>query len=459
MADIPLEFVDRLGTNCVKWDLNIPTKSDKKPIYAWVADSELAVPAPVHQVIMKRASHPVYGYPSAPKAVNEAIQHWIKSRFNWDIQISWITLSPGVCTSMAIAIQAFSQPGDIIVTSSPIYFPCTNIPEDNGRRVLHSKLIFNDETKKFEINFKDLEAKLGQPNVKIYLLVSPHNPAGRIFTRDELLKIAELCLKNKVTIISDEIHWDFDFPLDDEDKKEGESVRYSRHIPLASLSKEISDNTILLSAPSKTFNLPALQLSYAIVSNPKLKQQFDLQLRRNCSWVENPLAFPAVIAAYTQCSSWVDKTRRLYRDNFLTVKNFFLQEKYKNLVDVVEQEATFLLFLNFNKAIAHFKYTDPTTMLDVYPFPRNTDIVTGKPLTPLIVDGGSLDPRNPKAIQSFFFERIAVMFNEGSQFGLQDGDGWARINLSTDPKLIQEIVHRVGELLDQLEEEKKAREK
>ncbi|KAA6370863.1 MAG: Cystathionine beta-lyase, partial [Streblomastix strix] len=260
-----------------------------------------------------------------------------------------------------------------------------------------------------------------------------------------------------------EIHWDlvlhFNSDEDEEEEKDLNSLFHHQHYPFSSLSPEIADITILLSAPSKTFNLPSLLCSYAIITNPKLKQQFDFRMTCNAHRMKNCVAFPAIIAAYTQCSYWVDKTRKLYRDNFLIVKKFFLQEKYSNLVDVVEQEATFLLFINFNKAIAHFKYIDPMTKQEIYPLPRNIDIVTGKSFIPEINDGGTFDPLNPDALKSFFFERIAVLFMEGAQFSLEDGDGWIRLNLATEPKIILEIVHRIGELLDQLEEEIKARDK
>ena len=213
---------------------------------------------------MKRAQHRAYGYLQCPDRVKDCIQQWAEKSFGWKIEKDWITIMNGVCLSLclficlhfhhnlgisvALCINTFSHPGDGIVVLSPIYYPLTNLSEDNGRVVHRSSLKFNPETHRYEIDWDDFEAKLALPRTKIYINCSPHNPSGRLWTREELLRIGQLCLKHHVLIVSDEIHWDFALPIKDKDGKE------PRHIPIASVSPEIADITRMLFSPVYLFH-------------------------------------------------------------------------------------------------------------------------------------------------------------------------------------------------------------
>ncbi|KAH7823908.1 Cystathionine beta-lyase [Monocercomonoides exilis] len=447
--EIPLEFVDRSGTDCVKWDI---PHSHPSPMMMWVADMEIASPKPVVDAITKRAAHHAYGYPVAPKEVNECIRQWAAKCFNWDISTEWISHSPGVCGSVAASIQAFTQPGDRIVVLSPIYFPLTNLPEDNGREAVRSSLIFDDKTRKWNINWDDFERKISLPRVKMFILCNPHNPTGRMWTREELTRLGELCLKHEVLIVSDEIHWDFALP------REGSTPM---HVPIASISPELSRNTLTFSAPSKTFNIPSFQFSFCIASNPRLREGFNVFLSRNAAFAENVFAFPAAIAAYTHCYQWVRDCDALFRKHCTMVYEMFSKDKFKGLVDVVDQEATFLLFINMNKAINYFHEkamakaggaTDELRLSNdkaLFPLPRNTHPVTGAVLVDPAAPAAEFNRRTAGALKDFIFQKTGVLFNEGSQFGI-DGDGWVRMNVGTKTENVEETLKRLESLFDTL---------
>ncbi|KAK2953493.1 Cystathionine beta-lyase [Blattamonas nauphoetae] len=440
-------FIDRRGSKCIKWD--IPA-NHPDPIFMWVADTDIEVPGPVMEAIQKRAAFPVFGYPIVPPEMAQSIKSWCQRRFDWEIETPWISFTTGVCIGMSQCIQALGRPGDSVVLLSPVYYPMTTIPTALGFHVLRSSLTHSSTTNKWEIDWKDLEEKLARPTTTEFIFCSPHNPCGRVWTKEELQRMGDLCVKHNVSIISDEIHWDFILPeLDAEGNPV--STPKPKHIPMASVSDAISQITVTLSAPSKTFNVPALQLSYMIAKNPKMrlaiKQQMD---RQSLSFIESIFGFEALPVAYGQCEGWVDAIDVHYARMARKVQTFCNDPKYSKFVKSPKHESTFLMLLDFNGAIEYFKYTDKDGKV-VYPLSPNRCPKTGKWLVE------PLDPVHPSALVDCVSKLSGVVLQEGYMFG-EEAEGWLRMNIGAKPETVDEALRRLGVMFDELLAEKKKRE-
>ncbi|KAK2959554.1 putative Cystathionine beta-lyase PatB [Blattamonas nauphoetae] len=442
-----ITFIERRGSNSIKWDF--PSKHPDT-IFMWVADTDMEVPRPVMEAIRKRAEYPVFGYTMMKPDMGESVKSWCKRRFDWEVDLDWISFSTGVCPSLAIALRALGHPGDNVVLLSPVYYPMTSIPEANGFHVLRSPLSFSKETDQWEVDWADLEAKLALPSTTQFILCNPHNPCGRKWTRSELERMGQLCVKHSVNILSDEIHWDFVLPELDSEGKIVPST--TKHVPIASVSDEIADITVTLSAPSKTFNIPALQLSYMIVKNKRMNEALRREKDRlSAGYVQSIFAFEALPVAYNECEGWVDAINEHYARMAAKVRSFFSNPKYSSLVYVPKHESTFLMFIDLNGAIEHLKYVDSEGKT-VYPLPLNVDRRTGE-WVPEVAD-----PSHPNLLTDAITQRCGVVLHEGCLFG-KEGDGWVRINIAAKPETVDEALRRMGVMFDELLEEKAKREK
>ncbi len=233
------KVINRSNTASVKWEMTklVYGKEDLLPM--WVADMDFTPPLKVTEAIKNRVEHGIFGYTYTPPSTGQAIKDWLKRRHNWEIETSWIQYSPGVVPSISTVILALTEPGDKVMLQSPVYTPFFTMVEKNDRIVVNAPLTLDEH--RFEIDFQIFEQSL-QQGVKLFLLCNPHNPGGRVWTKAELLRIGELCLKYNCLILSDEIHSDLIF-------------KPAKHVPIASLSKELEQNVITCVAPSKTFNL------------------------------------------------------------------------------------------------------------------------------------------------------------------------------------------------------------
>jgi cystathionine beta-lyase len=246
------EFIDRRGTESKKWD----TYGDDV-IPMWIADTDFKCPQPIVEAMIKRAEHGIYGYPINSNHFNQAVRNWQKKRFGWEIKEEWVEYTPAVVPAIIYALRAFTQPGDHIVLQTPAYHHFHRIIPNNGRIIAENKMVLKDG--RYQIDFVDLEKKLSDSRTKMLLLCSPHNPVGRVFTREELLKIGNLCLKYHAIVVSDEIHSDIVY--------KGHS-----HIPFAALSEEIKNNCVVCVNPSKTFNIAGVRTGAAITPNQVLRE-------------------------------------------------------------------------------------------------------------------------------------------------------------------------------------------
>lgn len=299
--------------------------SDLLPM--WVADMDFRPPNQVLEEMKKRIDHGIFGYTIVNENTKTAICNWTRKRHNWEISHDWLLFSPGVVPSIAMAVQAFSEIGDKILVQSPIYTPFFHIVESNLRELVNSPLILKDG--RYEIDFHDFEEKL-KGGVKVFILCSPHNPTGRVWTKDELGKMAQLCKKYNVVIVSDEIHADMVAPP-------------YKHIPLASLASN-ADFIITFMAPSKTFNLAGLQASFMVIPNVEMRNKVASIQDKMGLHALNTFGVIAMEAAYTHGEQWLDSLLDYIRSNVELIKT----ELNKTLpeLEVIEPEGTYLVWID-----------------------------------------------------------------------------------------------------------------
>ena len=306
------EIIDRRASECKKYEPAYP----KDVIPMWIADTDFAVPKEITDAIKKRAEHPCYGYPVESFEFEKAAARWEKVRFGWNVEPEWVKYSNGVLPFLMYGIRAFAYPGDKVVIQPPVYPPFHAITKNNGCQLLTNPLIQNEKGK-YQIDFEDLENKLKDPRTKLFFMSNPHNPTMRAFTREELIKIGELCLKYNVIVVSDEIHCDLTYK------------RY-KHIPFASISEEFAQNCMVLINPSKTFNIAGFRTGAAIIPNKNYGRT-----------IFGMLSF---ITAYTECDDYADELMEYLEINKDYVVNF-IQEKIPR-IKLAEPEATYLLWLD-----------------------------------------------------------------------------------------------------------------
>jgi cysteine-S-conjugate beta-lyase len=322
------EVHNRLNTRSMKWDLREFIFQNEDVLPMWVADMDFQAPPEVNDALMKRAEHGIYGYTVVDNDVKDSIVNWLNTRHNWEINRDWLSFSKGVVTSLHMAIRAFTEPNDKVLIQTPVYTPFYKVIQAHDREIVKNPLI--EENNYYTIDFDDFEEKL-KTGVKAFVLCSPHNPVGRVWKKEELEEMARLCLKHNVLIISDEIHADLVFSG-------------QKHIPIASLSEEIADQTITCMAPSKTFNLAGLEVSYVITSNKekreKLIAEFQKQGHGNGL---NTMANTALEAAYNYGSSWLNELL-----DVLESHKDYVTEKLESNTDlrVTPSEGTYLLWID-----------------------------------------------------------------------------------------------------------------
>ncbi|UJW56468.1 putative C-S lyase [Bacillus sp. A116_S68] len=324
--------IDRTGTFSVKWERTkevFKTEEDVLPM--WVADMDFKPPQAISNALKKRVEHGIFGYTFTGETVADAIINWMANRHGWEINKSWITYSPGVVPSIGKTIQALTEPGDRILIQSPVYPPFFSMITDNDRTVENCPLIKKEQ--QYGIDFEAFEQAL-KNGVKLFILCNPHNPVGRVWTEEELRRMAELCLSHDVVIVSDEIHSDLILPG-------------HRHIPIASLSKEVAENTITLTAPSKTFNLAGLQASVIICANHDLQKKLNAIAKRQGSFTLNTFGIVAMEAAYRYGEEWLDELLAYLKGNVDVVKSY-IADKLPELT-LVEPEGTYLLWIDCRK--------------------------------------------------------------------------------------------------------------
>lgn len=282
---------ERRGTDSIKYG-----KYGKEVLPMWVADADFPAPLPVVNAVTARAAHGIFGYPLEENIVEQATANWMRTRFNWQLNREQVTFSPSVVTSLALAVDIYTQPGDQVLFFTPTYPPFFRVVRSVGRIVLDCSLYHST----YQIDFEDLEHKMSQPRARLFFLCNPQNPSGRVFTHEELLKIGELCLKNNVLMFSDEIHCDF--------------VYKGRHIPFPTLSPELARISLTAISPSKTFNLAGLYTSAVISANPGLLRRFNSAVAK-AALHPSSFGLQGIKTAYGECADYADQLAAYIRKN------------------------------------------------------------------------------------------------------------------------------------------------
>ncbi|WP_337098440.1 MalY/PatB family protein [Paenibacillus sp. YIM B09110] len=379
------QIVNRKNTRSFKWDHAETMFGAKDLLPLWVADMDfLTVPA-ITQRLVERAQLGSYGYSVRTDSYHEAIVSWYRRRHEWTIQNDWIVDSPSVVTSLSLAVQLFSEPGDTVVIQTPVYYPFYEVIRGNDRVVGASSLrVVNN---RYEMDFDGMEAMF-QAGAKLLLLCSPHNPGGRVWNEDELRRLGDLCLRYGVTVVSDEIHADL-------------VHSGNLHTPFASLSQELADITITCLSATKTFNLPGLHTSFMVISNASSRRRMDQRLKLLGLRNANHFAEDAVETAFNEGEAWLDELLVYIEGNIAFASQYLAQHLPQ--VKTMMPDATYLLWVDCRSL--------------------------------------GLDSRGLKELM---FHQAKVAFNEGSGFG-EDGAGWLRINLACPRSLLAQALEQFCE--------------
>ncbi len=316
-----METVNRRGTSSLKWDL---FGDDILPL--WVADMDFKSPPAVLEMLREKLDHGVLGYTLAPDELYEAVISWCRAQYGWQIERDWIIWLPGVVTGLNLSCRTVCGPEHEAITATPIYPPFLKAPELSGCKLKSFEL--TERGGRYHFDLERFESVITEQS-RLLMLCSPHNPVGRVFSRDELSEIAELCEQHDMVICSDEIHCDL--ILD----------KALRHVPTASLSEEIAERTITLMAPSKTFNIPGMACSFAIISNSALRSRFEHTMHGIVPHV-NALGYWAALAAYRDSEDWRQEMLEYLRGNLELVKEFAARHS----IMMPEVEATYLAWLD-----------------------------------------------------------------------------------------------------------------
>ncbi|RWZ54870.1 pyridoxal phosphate-dependent aminotransferase [Halobacillus fulvus] len=389
------QITQREGTRSVKWDLVKQMYKDEDVLPMWVADMDFQTPEAVKEAIQKRTEHGIFGYTWPDEEVKTTIKSWLHKRHQWEVKSPWITYSPGVIPSLHMIIQSLTEIGDHVLIQTPVYPPFYSVVKDHGRHIVKNPLKL--EGTRYEIDFEDFEQKIKDHNVQTFILCNPHNPVGRVWTKSELTRMKDICIKHGVTIVSDEIHADL-------------VLNGHRHVPIASLSEEASEQTITCLSPTKTFNLAGLQASYLVTENEKFRQKLEKQFKNQGMLMLNTLGLTAMEAAYRDGEEWLEELLTTLEANRDYVIDRFEQENRH--IRVFPAEGTYLLWL----------------------------------------DCRSLGLSNEE-LKTFMREQAKVGLNDGASFG-EEGEGFMRMNIAAPRPIVEDGTNRILEAVQKLDKAK-----
>ena len=329
------KIINRKGTNCLKYDYAVERGKPADVLPLWVADMDFTVSEEITKSLHAAVDHGIYGYTQPKDAYYTAITNWMEKNHNWKTKREWIMKTPGVVFALGAAVKAFTKPGDAVLIQNPVYYPFTNIIRDNDRRVIDNTLVYEKRVtegkSQYSIDYEDFERKIVQENIKLFILCNPHNPVGRVWNREELQYLGEICLHHHVIVVSDEIHNDFVYPG-------------FEHTVFANVDPRFAEFTVTCTAPSKTFNLAGLQISNIFISNETLREAFQKEIDKTGYDEPNALGAVACEAAYRGGQEWLDQLRAYLLEN-LNFLRAYLQEKIPQ-IHLVEPEGTYLVWLD-----------------------------------------------------------------------------------------------------------------
>ncbi len=379
------EIIPRRGTNSVKWDI---AKEDGV-IPMWVADMDFQAAPCIRQALKERMDHGVFGYTLVPNSYYESIISWFDRRHQWKIDRNWILYTSGVVPAISAIIKALTEPGDKVLVQTPVYNCFFSSIRNNGCTTAENALVRKGNS--YEIDFDDFERQAADEKTKVFLLCNPHNPAGRVWTPDELSRMNDICLRHGVKVIADEIHCELVMP----------GYKFT---PFAAVSKACQDNCITTNSPTKSFNIAGLQIANIITNNDTIKRKIDRAININEVCDVNPFGVIALQAAYNEGESWIDQLNLYLWENYKVLKDFFQEHLPK--LQVLKLEGTYLVWV------------------DISATGLKADELTNELL-----------------------QQGKVMVNSGMLYGKTTGANYLRLNIAMPRSLILEALQRIAQVL------------
>ena len=375
----------RRGSNCYKWD----EAANDEVIPLWVADMDFEVAPAIKEALRKRVEHGVFGYTMVPDSYYDAVINWFVNRHGWHINRDWILYTTAVVPALSCALKALTLPGEKVLVQTPVYNCFFSSIVNNGCLVEENRLVRDGNS--YSIDFEDFEKKCKDEKVTVFVLCNPHNPAGRVWTADEMAKMNEICQRNGVKVIADEIHCEIVMPG-------------YKYIPFASVSDDCLANSVTLLSPTKGFNIAGLQIANIVCSDEIVRKRINRAININEVCDVNPFGVVALQAAYNESADWLDQMNAYVYDNYIELKSFC--HEYLPKLEVLRLEGTYLAWVDVNA----LEFT--------------TD-----ELTQLLAD------------------KANVMVNSGTMYGQKAGQGYIRINLACPRQRLREALNRIGRLL------------
>ncbi|WP_175628962.1 MalY/PatB family protein [Bacteroides acidifaciens] len=378
------EIIPRRGTNSYKWD----SAGDADILPMWVADMDFRTAPPVVEALRKRVEHGIFGYVRVPDAYYAAVTNWFARRHDWQIEKEWIIYTTGVVPALSAVIKALTAPGDKVMVQTPVYNCFFSSIRNNGCGMIANPLIYRNGT--YQIDFADLEQKAADPNVKVLLLCNPHNPAGRVWTKQELTRIGDICIRNNVWVVADEIHCELVFP--------GHT-----YIPFASISHEFLMHSVTCTSPSKAFNLAGLQIANIISADTDMQMKIDKAINVNEVCDVNPFGVEALMAAYNDSEEWLEELKQYLFANYSYLRAYFAEYLPEFPVSILE--GTYLVW----------------------------------------VDCSVLNQSSDEIVKTLL-EKEKLWVNKGSLYG-ETGEGFIRINIACPRQQLIEGLNRLRRAL------------
>jgi cystathionine beta-lyase len=381
------ELIPRRGTHCYKWD----EPEEEGVIPMWVADMDFRVAPAIQRALAQRVQHGVFGYTMVPDSYYEAVISWFQRRHEWTIDRSWILYTTAVVPAVSAVIKALTMPGDEVIIQTPDYNCFFSSIRNNGCVVVENPLRYADG--KYTMDYEDLERKCASDKARILLLCNPHNPAGRLWSREELIRLNDICLRHGVKVLSDEIHCELTFGG-------------KRYVPFAGISQACLDNSVICCSPSKSFNTAGLQIANIICSDPAVRRRIDRAININEICDVNPFGIEALMAAYNESEDWLDELCTYLQGNYEALLHFF--DANFPSIHVCPLEATYLVWVDISQL------------------------------------GVSSD-----ALTDQLLHEAKVMVNSGPLYGKATGEGFIRINIACPRSLMLEGLERMKTVLNQ----------
>ena len=382
------ESVNRRNTDCLKYDFAKRKGMPEDVLPLWVADMDFKTSSYIEDALVERAKEAIFGYSEVQTPYFHAVANWMKIHHNWEVKRTWLVKTPGVVFALAMAVKAFTDPGDSVIIQSPVYYPFSEVITDNGRNIVSSDLYLGADDR-YHMDYADFEKKIVENDVKLFLLCNPHNPVGRVWTKEELEKVGDICLKHNVLVVSDEIHADFVFK--------------GQHQVFTAIKKEYEDITLTCTAPSKTFNLAGLSLSNIFIPNRELKRQFKAELKAAGTGLMGVMGLVACQTAYEKGEEWYHAMKSYVQANIEFTKKY-VEENLPG-VKMIDHEGTYLVWLDFRE-------------------------------TGLGVD----------ELEDLIIHKAKLWLDSGKIFG-KNGEGFQRINVACPRSTVKEALDRMKEAM------------